>query len=142
MRIRQLTEQDYEMVVDVWTRAGLPYRPAGRDARDHFQREIGAGTAVFLGAEVDGTLAGVVLGTHDGRKGWINRLAVIGEHRRRGIGRSLVMEAEKRFHEMGIKMVTCLIEEGNASSMAFFQSLGYVNHPDIAYLSKRASSDW
>jgi hypothetical protein len=43
---------------------------------------------------------------------------------------------------MGIKMVTCLIEEGNASSMAFFQSLGYVNHPDIAYLSKRASSDW
>ena len=35
-------------------------------------------------AEAGGELVGVVLGTHDGRKGWINRLAVAPAYQRRG----------------------------------------------------------
>jgi len=142
MHIRELTIEDYDTLVEIWTKAGLPYRPLGRDAKEHFQSEISRDTAVFLGAEIDGALVGVVLGTHDGRKGWINRLAVTSDHRRRGIGRALVMETEKRLNDLGIKIVTCLIEGENNPSVDFFESLGYIGHPDITYYSKRQSSDW
>jgi len=142
MHIRELTPAAYETVVEIWTVAGLPYRLRGRDARAYFQSEIGRDTAVFLGAEIDETLVGVVLGTHDGRKGWINRLAVVPDHRKRGIGRALALEVERRLNELGIKIVTCLIESDNEASAEFFQSLGYVGHPDITYYSKRQSSEW
>ena len=142
MHIRQLTPEDYNRIVEIWTQAGLTFRPFGRDAKERFQSEIGQGTAVFLGAEVDGELVGVVLGTHDGRKGWINRLAVLPDHRSRGIGRALAMEVERRLNELDILIVTCLIEDGNDASKEFFESLDYIGHPDIAYYSKRRSSDW
>ena len=142
MHIRELTLQDHDTLVDIWTKTGLSYRPLGRDGKECFQLEIARDTAVFLGAEVDGVLVGVVLGTHDGRKGWINRLAVLPDHRRRGIGKALVTETEQRLNELGIKIVTCMIEGGNDSSEDFFESIGYVRHPDITYFSKRQSSDW
>lgn len=142
MHIRELTPEDYDALVEIWNKAGLSYRPLGRDAKECFRSEIPRDTAVFLGAEVDGALVGVVLGTHDGRKGWINRLAVLPDHRKHGIGRALVMETEQRLNGLGIKIVTCLIEGVNGASEAFFESLGYIEHPDITYFSKRQSSDW
>jgi len=142
MKIRELCAEDYNVVVDIWRRAGLPYRPEGRDSKERFQIEIQQDTAEFLGAQIEGTLVGVVLGTHDGRKGWINRLAVLPEYRHRGIGKLLVDHAERRLNERGIRIVTCLIEGDNDASKAFFQRLGYVSHPDIAYFAKRSSPDW
>lgn len=142
MNIRQLVIDDYDGIVEIWELAGLSHRPLGRDARELFQLEIDQNTAVFLGAESDDVLVGVVLATHDGRKGWINRLAVLPEYRSRGIGRALAIEAEHRLNDLGIRIVTCLIEGGNDASAKFFESLGYVGHPDITYYSKRQSADW
>ena len=142
MNIRQLTIDDYDRIVEIWKLAGLSHRPLGRDAQDLFQLEIEQNTAVFLGAESDGALVGVVLGTHDGRKGWINRLAVVPEYRSRGIGRALALEVEHRLSDLGIQIITCLIEGENDASERFFESLGYVGHPDITYYSKRQSPDW
>ena len=84
----------------------------------------------------------MVLGTHDGRKGWINRLAVLPEYRSRGIGKALAIEVDHRLNDLGILIVTCLIEGGNDASEKFFESLGYVGHPSITYYSKRQSPDW
>ena len=142
MNIRQLVIDDYDRIVEIWNRAGLSHRPHGRDARELFQLEMNQNTAVFLGAESDGVLVGVVLGTHDGRKGWINRLAVLPEYQSRGIGRALAIEVECRLNDLRILIVTCLIEGENDASEKFFESLGYVSHPDITYYSKRQSPDW
>lgn len=141
MRIRELGPEEYDRLIALWDASGLPYRPRGRDRRDRIVREMEDGRALFLAAEEDGRLVGGVLGTHDGRKGWINRLAVRPEDRGRGIGRSLVQAVEERLHEMGIGIVTCLVEDWNGGSMAFFERLGYVPHPEIVYYSKRSDPD-
>jgi len=140
--IRDLTPSDYPSVLAIWKEAGLPYRGEGRDACAAFCREIGETTSLFLGADVDGELVGVVLGTHDGRKGWVNRLAVRPEHRRRGIGRTLVQELERRVEERGIEMVACLIEGENGPSRDFFRSLGFAEQPQITYHAKKRSPSW
>ncbi len=142
MTIRELTSNDYERVIEIWEQSGLAHRPFGRDACDHFCKEMRENTAIFLGAEVKNELVGVVLGTHDGRKGWINRLAVLPAFRGRGFAKALVLEVERQLHERGIFIVTCLIEGRNDASELFFQSLGYIGHPDIAYYSKRRLDNW
>ena len=139
--IRDLTMEDYEAVQRLWAEAGLPFRPNGRDRRDRVTRELERGTAVFLLAETGGELVGVVLGTHDGRKGWVNRLAVAPAYQRRGIASLLVQEIEARLLGLGLDIVAALIETPNRASIEFFQSIGYVHDPEIEYVSKRRSAD-
>ncbi|GAB4310299.1 MAG: GNAT family N-acetyltransferase [Candidatus Bipolaricaulota bacterium] len=141
MNIRDLSVDDYDDLIRLWEEARLPFRPRGRDSREAIARQMEGGTAIFLGAEENGQLIGAVLGTHDGRKGWINRLAVHPAHRRRGIGRALVGAVEARLHGMGIEIIGALIEDWNEDSMAFFARLGYVAHHDITYCSKRRSPE-
>ena len=141
--VRKLRPSDYEELLSVWEGAGLPSRPKGRDSRPELTRQMGLKTSVYLKVVVkEGAkerIVAVVLGTHDGRKGWINRLAVLPAHRRRGLGRMLVEELEKRFQKMGFEICCGLIETYNDVSMNFFAKLGYVRHEDIIYYSKRKS---
>lgn len=141
IEIRELTIADYDKLIELWDKAGLPYRPNGRDQREHITREIEGPCSIFLVAEENGHIVGSVFGTHDGRKGWINRLAVHPDYRRCGIATRLVHEVEKRLEEMGIKIVTCLIEDWNTASQEFFSALGYYRHTDIHYYSKRKNAE-
>jgi ribosomal protein S18 acetylase RimI-like enzyme len=139
--IRGFRIEDYDSVIALWDSARLPYRPKGRDSRQKIGLEIERGNTIFLVAEVNGRVVGSVLGTHDGRKGWINRLAVDAEFRRRDIGRKLVTEVENRFSELGIEVMACLIEERNATSRRVFEKLGYEKYSGVTYYSKRKSAE-
>jgi len=65
------------------------------------------------------------LGTHDGRKGWINRLAVAKDFRRQNIAFKLVAAVESRLNIIGIDITACLIEPENTASKSFFYKMGY-----------------
>ena len=139
--IREMTIDDYDAVVSLWDAAKLPYRSKGRDQREKIAREIDGPSSIFLVAEVDEEVTGAVLGTHDGRKGWINRLVVAPEHQKEGIGRALVSEVETRLDAVGIEIVACQVEGWNDGSMIFLERLGYRYHDDIHYFSKRKHPD-
>jgi ribosomal protein S18 acetylase RimI-like enzyme len=135
--IREFAPADYDRVMEIWTAGRLPVKPQGRDSRALIEKQVRQRNVMFLVAEADGRVIGTVLATHDGRKGWINRLAVDASRRRRGLGRRLVLEAERRLAEAGMEIFACLIEEENTVSMAVFESLGYMKHPEIIYFAKR-----
>lgn len=135
--LREFRPEDYDQVMELWTEAKLPLKPEGRDSRENIIRQIGMPNVRFLVAEGGGRIVGTVLATHDGRKGWINRLAVEPASRRKGIGRRLVLEAESWLEAQGMIILACLIEEDNAGSMAVFEKLGYKKHPEILYFAKR-----
>lgn len=143
MRIRRLDATDYPGVLALWHRAGLhTIRPRGRDAPEALARELERGRATVLGVDdEDGRLVGVVVATHDGRKGWINRLAVDPETRRQGFGRRLVESAEHALASQGIHVIAALVEEPNDASLAFFQASGYRLARNVRYLSKRDAPD-
>ena len=125
----------------LWQRAGLhSIRPEGRDSRSEFEKQF-AGGQIAIGLEEDGQLIGVVIATHDTRKGWINRLAIDPDQRRRGYGEQLVRAAEDALHEAGLHLIAAFIEEGNAASLTLFAKLGYAAHPKIVYVSKRDSAE-
>jgi ribosomal protein S18 acetylase RimI-like enzyme len=139
--IREFHAGDYDSLVALWRESQLPYRPMGRDSREKITSEIGHRNSIFLIAEMNGIMVGSIFGTHEGRKGWINRLAVSPSYRRQGIAARLVAEVERRLSEMGIDIVACLVEEWNKLSLEVFERLGYKRHTDILYLSKRKNPD-
>lgn len=139
LRLREFRIGDYDRVLELWTEGGLPLKPQGRDGREQIAAQLGLANVRFLVAEEGegGRIVGTVLATHDGRKGWINRVAVDASLRRQGIGARLVRAAEDWLEAQGLGILACLIEDDNAVSMAVFQALGYKKHPEIIYFAKR-----
>jgi N-acetylglutamate synthase len=132
-----LGESHYEEIVDLWRRAGLTVRAEGRDSAGALARQMQWGVLRALGLRDGDRLVAVALLTHDGRKGWINRLAVDPAYRRRGLARRLVAEGERWFtEELGLEVWAALIEKYNTASQALFEGMGYGRH-DLVYVSKR-----
>jgi len=138
MNFRKCTIEDYDLLISLWEQAGLPYKPNGRDSRESIAREMQTSTGSFIVVVVDNKTIGSVLATHDGRKGWINRVAVIPAYRNKGIGRALVDYAEKILSQEGIGIFACQIEDYNGSSLEIFQKLGYTEFKGMHYLTKRS----
>jgi len=137
--VRKLNIHDYDQLIGLWDRCGLPYRPKGRDSRELINLEMQRSETFFIGLFDSEKLIGFVLGTSDGRKGWINRLAIDPAYQRQGLGSFLIDECEKYLKDLGLKVIACLIEESNQASRAAFDKAGYELHNDILYFSKRTS---
>ncbi len=139
---RSYKSGDYDSLMALWRECGLPLKPLGRDSRDRMERELSAGPGRLWVAETSGEIIGAVLATHDGRKGWINRLAVAPAMRRRGLGMRLARLALDYLQkECGLLISAILIEGDNPQSLALFSRLGFKPHPEIQYYALRNSRD-
>lgn len=137
--IRKMTLEDYDAVIRLWRGGNIPYRPQGRDSKKKIKWQLQQPTSLYFVAERKSTIVGVIFGTHDGRKGWINRLDVTLPYRKKGIATKLVHEVEHHLKTLGIDIIASLIEDWNETSMQVFKNLGYTKHTDIIYYSKRKS---
>lgn len=139
-----LGREHHAEILDLWQRAGLHIRPEGRDTPEAFARQMATGVQAVIGLrdpQAAGRLVAVVIATHDGRKGWINRLAVDPAYRRRGLALQLIRACEQHFHGLGIEVWAALIEAPNEPSLALLRRAGYHIHPDIVYASRRTRDD-
>lgn len=141
MNLRRLTISDYDQLLGLWERAGLPYRPKGRDSREAIAQQMESGKVTFLGVEEDGKLVGVVAVSDDGRKGWLNRIAVDPAYRRRGLAGRLTAAGEEELEKKGIGIYAALVEEDNQASLNLLAKAGYTLRRDILYLRKTKSED-
>ena len=122
-RIRNFNIIDYNKIINLWKKADLPFKPNGRDRKNNIENELKTGNAIFFIAEFNEKIIGSVFGAHDGRKGWINRLAIDPEFRRYDIARKLVEKVEHQLSILGIDIVCALVEDWNIDSMKFFKKL-------------------
>jgi len=134
MRIREFQLTDYDDVVGLWKTAGLILRPG--DELYGIKLKLQRDPDLFLVVEDGGEIVGVVMGAWDGRRGWINHLAVKPNRQREGIGRTLIGELEKRLFEKGAKKVNAQIYKWNTKSHDFFKSVGYEVHSDLMMTGK------
>ena len=128
---------DYDQLIMIWEKAGLPYKRNGRDSRKKIEEEVWRDCNLFLFAKSGEEYIGAVLVTHDGRKGWINRVAVVPDFQKMGIGRKLVVAGESWLEKQGIDIFACQIESYNTESFEVFQKMGYIPFEGMHYLTKR-----
>ena len=141
LTIRKMNIDDYDDLIKVWKEAGLLYRPKGRDRKNKISKELKKPSTNILLMEYEHNIIGSILVTHDGRKGWINRLAIAPQFRNKGLAQKLIAEAEKILIQQGIEIIACLIEDWNEQSIKLFQKVGYKKHTDIIYFTKRINPD-
>src|SRR5215468_8019993 len=73
MHIRAATMNDMPALIELWTAAGLRFRP--HEVPAELQAVLARDPELVLLADDGQGLAAAVLGTFDGRRGWVNRLA-------------------------------------------------------------------
>jgi purine-nucleoside phosphorylase/GNAT superfamily N-acetyltransferase len=120
--VRDCRPEDAEAVLALWRQAGTTVSVT--DTHAGLRRAITDSTALVLVAERDGQIVGSVIGSFDGWRGNVYRLAVHPGHRRQGIARTLVAELERRLTNQGAKRVTALVLKEHAGE-AFWAAADY-----------------
>ena len=132
---------DYPVLINTWERAALPFKARGRDSEENIEKEVQLHCNQFLFAKVDDIAIGSIIITHDGRKGWINRVAVVPQFRKQGVAKQLVDAGEKWLESQGIYIFACQIEDYNKESFEAFKRMGYIPFEGMHYLTKRKYPD-
>lgn len=86
---------------------------------------------MVLVAEQNGRIVGSVIGTFDGWRGNIYRLAVDPDRRRQGLTHRLVDEVDNRLAGLGVRRITALVEKDHPWAVGFWDSQGYQHEQRI-----------
>ena len=86
----------------------------------------------FVAIEND-ELLGIILGGHDGRRGYIYHMSVAENHRKKGIGSALVEKCLESFKNEKISKVALLVFKYNETGNAFWEKQGFILREDINY---------
>lgn len=129
MQFRDFTADDYEAAATLWQACGL--HPSDADSPEAMAEVARLNPGLFLLAFEGELLAATIMGTWDGRRGWINRLAVTPAMRGRGLGQEMLELVETRLRERGCTKVNLLVEPDNHTVTAFYAAAGYTQDPLI-----------
>lgn len=132
VRIRGFTLDDYDAAVELWRDSEHMSVPP----REELERVLGQAPELVLVAEDEGRVVGAVVGTDDGRRGWIFRLVVSPDHRRQRIGEALVDEVERRLVVRGATRIRLLVVGDNAPARRFWEAAGYAPFEDVVMYAK------
>jgi len=139
--IRQLMADDYDDIIQLWADAGLPYKLLGRDSRERISFEMALDHCAFYGLFEDDRMLAVGIANFDGRRGWVNRVAVNPDFRGMNLAGEIIRECEEFLKGKGALVICGLIEDVNYPSISCFQNQGYECLQSILYYSKRESDD-
>lgn len=132
--IRPMVMGDYADVRQLWESCrGVGLSDADQPAalRRYLARNPGLS---FVAREAD-LLVGAVLCGHDGRRGYLNHLAVHPQFRRRGLARRLVAHCLGALEREGIAKCHLFIFSSNQEGHRFWQGIGWELRRDLAVAS-------
>ena len=123
MILRELARADLPAVRALWAQCeGLGDGPG--DSTEALERFLARNPGMSPVALDGDALVGVALCGHDGRRGFLYRVAVAPSHRRRGVARALAVRAFDALRAAGIARGMLFILADNAEAQAFWQSVG------------------
>jgi ribosomal protein S18 acetylase RimI-like enzyme len=136
MNIRLMTINDYEKAHLLWELTpGICLRSMD-DTKEGIERFLNRNpTTCFIAAEGDEIL-GVVLGGHDGRRGYIYHAAVKPESRNQRVGNTLIKTLEQALINEGISKVGLISLKSNVGGNRFWHAIGYSIRTDLVYRDK------
>ena len=138
MLIRPFEMSDEEAVVALWERCGLT-RP-WNDPRKDIRRKVQCQPDLFLVGVVDGEIAATVMAGYEGHRGWIQYLGVDPGRQRKGLGRAIVGEAERRLLAAGCPKINLQVRTSNVGVIEFYKRLGFAPD-DVVSMGKRLEHD-
>jgi RimJ/RimL family protein N-acetyltransferase len=121
--IRECRGEEVDAVLQLWRKSAAT--PSMTDNAGALRRAIAETGSHVLVAEIDGQIVGSIIGTFDGWRGNIYRLAVHPSFRRRGIARALLGEIHQHLSHQGAERITALVEKSHHLATSFWAAVGY-----------------
>ena len=136
--IRAYRPQDEAAVIQLWLQCNLviPQNNAKRDIK----RKLKVNPEWFLVGIMGGHIVATCMAGYEGHRGWINYLAVSPHHRRQGIGRKIMEEAERLLSSAGCPKINLQVRETNREVIKFYERIGYTRDLVVA-MGKRLERD-
>ena len=123
-----------DAVVDLWRKCNLVVPQ--NDPVEDIQRKLVFQPDLFFVALLDGQVVGSIMVGYEGHRGWMNYLAVLPEHQKRGYGRKLVEKAVEELKKLGCLKVNLQVRRSNVSVVELYKHLGFKDD-DVVGLGKR-----
>ncbi|HWY86047.1 MAG TPA: GNAT family acetyltransferase [Gemmataceae bacterium] len=122
--IRSFTEADEDQVIQLW-RDVFPDNPPWNMPKADIARKLAVQRELFLVGDLNLRAIATVMAGFDGHRGWVHLVAVHPNYRRRGFGRAMMIEAEKKLREIGCTKINLQVRATNQEVVAFYETLGY-----------------
>ena len=132
--LRQATPADAAELVALWRQSGLDV-PTPELVAEELASVSALHPQLALVATAGGSIVGSILGTWDGRRAWINRLATRRDWRGRGVAGALLEAVEDAVRALGGRKVNLLIEADNYGVVDYYEARGYATD-DLIFMEK------
>ncbi|HLF76752.1 MAG TPA: GNAT family N-acetyltransferase [Dehalococcoidia bacterium] len=133
--IRDALLEEVPSVLEIW-RAAFDEDDTHGELDDVQRVILDDQNARLLLAVADGVAVGTLIATFDGWRGNMYRLAVLPQHQRQGIARSLVAAAEQWLQAVGCRRITALVERDRAWATSFWAAAGYAHEQHMRRYAK------
>jgi ribosomal protein S18 acetylase RimI-like enzyme len=138
LQVRLFQPEDEEAVVSLWRQCNL-LRP-WNDPRKDIRRKLQVRPDFFLVGVLGGRIVATAMAGYEGHRGWLNYVAVAPEHRRLGLGRAIVKEAERLLRAAGCPKINLQVRAANDGAVEFYRRLGYAVD-EVVSMGKRLEHD-
>ena len=138
MQIRPFNPEDEESLVALWKRCEL-VRPTNDPHKD-ILRKLQVNPEWFLVGVLDSQIVASVMAGYEGHRGWLNYVAVDPAHRRRGLGRLIIAEADRLLRAAGCPKINLQVRASNKGAIEFYRRLGY-SVDEVVSMGKRLVND-
>jgi ribosomal protein S18 acetylase RimI-like enzyme len=123
-QVMTYADRHFAGVEALW-REAFPHDSPRNFAVNSIPKKIAVQPDLFVVAVEADVVVGSVLAGYDGYRGWLNRVAVLKSHQRRGIGAALVREIENRLQSLGCIKINLQILGSNEKVAGFYRAMGY-----------------
>jgi ribosomal protein S18 acetylase RimI-like enzyme len=140
IEIAEMTLADYDPTHALLSATpGIGLRMA--DSREGIARYLARNPGLSFVARWEGRIVGCVMSGHDGRRGYLQHLAVDPSFRLRGVGSALVERCLERLHALGIEKTHLDVFVDNQPAHRYWSRLGWKKRDDIVRYSFTKSDE-
>ncbi|HSW88318.1 MAG TPA: GNAT family N-acetyltransferase [Candidatus Saccharimonadales bacterium] len=119
MTFREITIADYEKLIPFWKEH---YFFNEMDSKDRFQLFLEKNAGLSFLAEENDEIVGTVLGSFDGRRGYLQKLVVDKAKRKHGVGKKLVEQVLEKLKTLRCTYIPLAVEK---ELVYFYQTCGF-----------------
>jgi len=114
MKIQTFSMVFYDEVIQLWRNAGLGV--SSSDSKGEVEKMLNRNPDLFLIGTLKDKVVAVVMGTFDGRRGYVHHLAIDPTYQRQGYGTKIMTKLNETFRQKGIHKIHLFIEKQNIIS--------------------------
>lgn len=114
-----MTPKDYDILIPFWK---VNYFVKEMDSFERFKLFLEKNPGLSIIAEDNGNIIGTALGSFDGRRGYIQKVVVRKDFRRKGFGQQLVQKVIEKLQAVGVTYISISIED---NLISFYEKCGF-----------------